>query len=69
MRAISRAAVLGIAFAMFATGVAAAQTITGTVRGTVRDSQGAVVPGATVTAASDALAGRSATAVTDDGGE
>jgi hypothetical protein len=41
---------------------------TGTVAGTVRDAQGGLLPGATVTARSDALIGGSQTAVTGEAG-
>ncbi len=41
---------------------------TGTLAGIVRDSQGAVLPGATVTASSDALIGGARTVVTGDSG-
>jgi hypothetical protein len=47
---------------------AAAQQLTGTMSGTVKDTQGAVVPGVTVTAASDALIGGPRTTVTNETG-
>jgi hypothetical protein len=47
---------------------AVAQQLTGTMSGTVKDSQGAVVPGVTVTAASDALIGGPRTVVTNETG-
>jgi len=45
-----------------------AQGVTGTVTGSVRDEQGGVIPGATVTLVSEARATRSAPAVTDTAG-
>ena len=47
---------------------AVAQQLTGTMSGTVKDSQGAVVPGVTVTATSDALIGGPRTVVTSETG-
>jgi hypothetical protein len=47
---------------------AVAQQLTGTMSGTVKDSQGAVVPGVTVTAKSDALIGGPRTVVTNETG-
>jgi len=47
---------------------AVAQQLTGTMSGIVKDSQGAVVPGVTVTAASDALIGGPRTVVTNETG-
>src|SRR4051794_16834820 len=47
---------------------ASAQITTGNVAGTVKDGQGAVVPGATVTLIDEARGTRLAPAVTDDAG-
>jgi Carboxypeptidase regulatory-like domain/TonB-dependent Receptor Plug Domain len=47
--------------------LAVAQETTGSIQGTVKDPQGAVIPGATVEVSSPALIGRK-TAVTDSGG-
>ena len=47
---------------------AVAQQLTGTMSGIVKDSQGAVVPGVTVTATSDALLGGPRTVVTNEMG-
>ena len=48
------------------TGSASAQVNTGTVLGTVKDAQGGVIPGATVTLISEARGTRSAPVVTND---
>ena len=55
-----------IAFALF-NGAAVAQQITATVSGTISDPNGAVVPGATVTALSKET-GQTKTAITNDDG-
>ena len=47
---------------------AVAQQLTGTMAGVVKDSQGAVVPGVTITASSETLTGGARTAVTDETG-
>src|SRR5688572_15494124 len=49
--------------------LAAAQGVTGTVSGTVRDTQGGVIPGATVTLISEARDTRSAPVVTNAQGD
>src|SRR5262245_38461821 len=49
--------------------VADAQGLTGAFIGTVKDEQGAVIPGAVVRVASPALIGGSATISTNDGGQ
>jgi hypothetical protein len=49
-------------------GIAAAQTATGQISGTVRDATGAIVPGATVTVSND-LTGLNRTATTDANGD
>src|SRR5262245_1053757 len=46
----ARAVVCALATLVLAAASAAAQTVTGEIRGTVRDSSGAVLPGVTVTA-------------------
>ena len=62
----TRASVLGLTLAIalvWAPLIMAQGTQTGTVRGWVRDSQGLVLPGATVTVASDAMQGSRSTRV------
>jgi hypothetical protein len=49
-------------------GTVSAQSVTGSVQGTVRDADGAVMPGVTVTAVSDALIAGKLIALTDDRG-
>ena len=44
-----RQALLGVTFMMAAVAMAAAQTVTGTIQGTVTDTSGGVIPGVTVT--------------------
>ena len=51
------------------TGGASAQVNTGTVLGTVKDAQGGVIPGATVTLISEARGTRSAPVVTNASGD
>ena len=51
-----------------AANVAAQSTVSGSVQGTIKDADGAVLPGATVTAYSDALVRGQMTAVTDERG-
>ena len=64
-----KAVLLGAVLALLAmAGTAAAQTATGQISGTVRDTTGAVVPGAAVTVFSD-LTGLTRTAVTDANGD
>src|SRR5947208_4999987 len=62
---LALAAALGV---MLGTGTLLAQTPTGTILGTVKDAQGAVVPGATVTATHEGTK-YSRSAVSDDAGE
>src|SRR5438093_5054402 len=62
---LALAAALGV---MLGTGTLLAQTPTGTILGTVKDAQGAVVPGATVTATNEGTK-YSRSAVTDEAGE
>src|SRR6476646_3952620 len=52
-----------------AAGTASAQVNTGTVLGTVKDAQGGVIPGATVTLISEARGTRSAPVVTNENGD
>ena len=52
-----------------ATGIARAQITTGTIAGTVKDAQGGVVPGATVTLISESQNTRSNPVVTDGNGD
>jgi len=62
-------ALLGAVLALFAmAGMARAQTATGQITGTVKDTSGAVVPGATVTVHSD-LTGLTRTATTNASGD
>ncbi len=68
-RRIFIAASLALLVALGVASQAAAQsTTTGSIRGTVTDSEGGVLPGATVTATSDALVAGRLTAVTDQRG-
>src|SRR5438477_2396548 len=62
---LTLAAALGV---MLVTSRLVAQTPTATILGTVKDAQGAVVPGATVTATNEGTK-YSRSAVTDDAGE
>src|SRR5215475_15260986 len=48
--------------------IVAAQSLTGALIGTVKDEQGAVIPGALVRATSPALIGGTATMITDETG-
>jgi hypothetical protein len=65
-RGVSIAAVLWF---VIANAPAAAQVNTGTVLGTVKDAQGGVIPGATVTLISEARGTRSAPVVTNENGD
>lgn len=53
---------------VLAPALASGQTITATIRGIIRDAQGGVLPGVSVTATSPALVGRDATAVSETDG-
>ena len=57
-----------LAFVFVLVSTAEPQTITALVRGTVRDAQGEVVPGVSLTASSPALAGRTLAAVSGQNG-
>jgi len=61
--------VLAIWALIAAAGPALAQVNTGTVLGTVKDAQGGVIPGATVTLISEARGTRSAPVVTNENGD
>src|SRR5689334_2115392 len=60
-------ALLAFMLLILTTSVVTAQTITGSVRGTVTDSSGAVVPKATLTAANQATGVRTTTSSHEDG--
>ena len=60
---------LALGFALGVAVPAFAQGITGTIQGTVKDAQGAVVPGATVTLTSESKGTISAPVVTNDKGD
>lgn len=65
---IARAGVILLALAALA-GPARAQVTTGTVSGSVKDAQGGVIPGATVTLVSEARGTRSTPVVTSESGD
>ena len=65
----SRSAFCALAWLAVCVSVAVAQVNTGTVLGTVKDGQGGVVPGATVTLISEARGTRSAPVVTNANGD
>ena len=64
MRKVLQGAVVAVLLLALAVPLAA-QVTSGSVQGTVKDAQGAVLPGVTVTAYSDALVARKITAYTD----
>ena len=64
-----RPVLMAVLFALGLSAAASAQVTTGTVAGTVKDAQGGVVPGATVTLISQARGTRSTPAVTTGTGE
>lgn len=66
-RTVQNVTALLVCLAVSAT-LASAQTITATLKGTVHDSQGLVLPGVNVSATSPALVGREASAVSDGDG-
>lgn len=69
----ARSCLRTVAVALFALGVLArpvsAQITTGTVSGTIKDPQGGVIPGATVTLVNEGQGTRSAPAVTGETGD
>ena len=69
MRARRRIAILGACSILLLALPAAAQLTTGSVAGTVKDAQGGVVPGATVTLVSDTRGTRSIPVTTDANGD
>src|SRR5262245_54591251 len=72
MLSTSRASSAGALFsliALFAAGAAAMQITTGSVAGTVKDSQGGVIPGAQVTLVNEAQGTRAVPVVTDVAGD
>jgi hypothetical protein len=64
-----RQACAAVGLLLLGTGVAAQTAVSGSIAGVVRDASGAVLPGATVEAASPALIERVRTVVTDTQGE
>ena len=68
MREFLRGAVVVLLLAGLAAPVAAQSDTSGSIRGTVRDSQGGVLPGVTVTAKSDVLVAGKTTTFTDASG-
>ena len=66
---IARAGLLALSALLILATHAAAQTLPTGIAGTVRDTSGAVIPGVTVEAASDALIEKVRTVVSDDHGE
>ncbi len=68
MRAVLRGALFTLLLLALAVPVAAQSDTSGSIRGTVRDAQGAVLPGVAVTATSDVLVAGKTTAYTDERG-
>ncbi|MGE5235208.1 MAG: TonB-dependent receptor [Acidobacteriota bacterium] len=68
MRHVLRGALVAVLLLGLAASVAAQSVTTGSVQGTIKDPEGGVLPGATVTAYSDALITGRAIAVTDNRG-
>src|SRR5687767_23385 len=64
-----RARLLAAAYVLGLASIASAQITTGAITGTVRDRQGGVVPGATVTLISETQNTRSTPVVTDMSGD
>ena len=67
-RDVLRVVVITLLLLGLAVPLAAQGALTGSVRGTVKDPDGGVLPGVTVTATSDALVAGKLTAVTDERG-
>ncbi|MEW6338181.1 MAG: carboxypeptidase regulatory-like domain-containing protein [Acidobacteriota bacterium] len=67
-RDVMRCAVVALLLLGLAASVAAQGTVTGSIRGTVKDPEGGVLPGVSVTALSDALVAGRLLAVTDERG-
>lgn len=67
-RDVMRCAVVALLLLGLAASVAAQGTVTGSIRGTVKDPEGGVLPGVSVTALSDALVSGRLLAVTDERG-
>ena len=63
-----RLLIFGTVVSLFAAPRASAQVTTGTVSGTIKDAQGAVVPGATVVLTSEARGTRLAPVVSNEAG-
>jgi Carboxypeptidase regulatory-like domain len=68
MRGVLRGALLTLLLLALAAPVVAQSNISGSIQGTVKDKQGGVLPGVTVTVLSDVLVARKATTVTDERG-
>ncbi len=68
MRGLLKGAVFTLLLLALAAPVVAQSNISGSIQGTVKDKQGSVLPGATVTAFSDALVARKTMTVTDERG-
>jgi hypothetical protein len=66
---IARVGVLAVGALLLLSAFASAQTLPTAIAGVVRDTSGAVIPGVTVEAASDALIEKVRTVVTDEHGE
>ena len=71
MRGTRSSRICVVAFALLFTGAlsASAQLTTGSVGGTVKDAQGAVIPGATVTLVSETRGTKSVPVVTNASGD
>ena len=67
MGRIAKLGIAALAFVILGRGVASAQT--GSIAGVARDTSGAVLPGVTVEAASEALIEKTRSAITDGTGQ